>query len=33
MYGTMHFAIDRSTGQLYKIEDLDVTPINFWRDT
>ena len=28
MYGTMDFAIDRSTGQLYKIGDLDVTPIN-----
>ena len=30
MYGTMDFAIDRSTGQLYKIEDLDVTPINLF---
>ena len=28
MYGTMDFAIDQSTGQLYKIGDLDVTPIN-----
>ena len=31
MYGTMDFAIDRSTGQLYKIGDLDVTPINLFR--
>ena len=30
MYGTMDFAIDRSTGQLYKIGDLDVTPINIF---
>ena len=30
MYGTMDFAIDRSTGQLYKIGDLDVTPINLF---
>ena len=30
MYDTMDFAIDRSTGQLYKIEDLDVTPINLF---
>ena len=30
MYGTTDFAIDRSTGQLYKIEDLDVTPINLF---
>ena len=30
MYGTADFAIDRSTGQLYKIGDLDVTPINLF---
>ena len=30
MYGTMDFAIDRSTGQLYKIGDLDVTPISLF---
>ena len=30
MYGTVDFAIDRSTGQLYKIGDLDVTPINLF---
>ena len=30
MYGTMDFAIDRSTGQLYKIGDLDVIPINLF---
>ena len=30
MYGTMDFTIDRSTGQLYKIGDLDVTPINLF---
>ena len=30
MYGTRDFAIDRSTGQLYKIGDLDVTPINLF---
>ena len=30
MYGTMDFAIDRPTGQLYKIGDLDVTPINLF---
>ena len=30
MYGTIDFAIDRSTGQLYKIGDLDVTPINLF---
>ena len=28
IYGTMDFAIDRTTGQLYKMGDLDVTPIN-----
>ena len=30
MYGTMDFAIDRSTGQLYRIGDMDVTPINLF---
>ena len=30
MHGTMDFAIDRSTGQLYKIGDLDVSPINLF---
>ena len=30
MYGTTDFAIDRSTRQLYKIGDLDVTPINLF---
>ena len=30
MYGTTDFAIDRSTGQLYKIGDLVVTPINLF---
>ena len=30
MYGTMDFAIDQTTGQLYKIGDLDVTPINLF---
>ena len=30
MYCTTDFAIDRSTGQLYKIEDVDVTPINLF---
>ena len=30
MYGTTDFAIDRSTGQLYKMGDLDVTPINLF---
>ena len=30
MYGTTDFAIDRSTGQLYKIGDLDMTPINLF---
>ena len=30
MYGIMDFAIDLSTGQLYKIGDLDVTPINLF---
>ena len=30
MYGTTDFAIDRSTRQLYKIGDVDVTPINLF---
>ena len=30
MYGTIDFAIDRSTRQLYKIGDIDVTPINLF---
>ena len=30
MYGTTDFARDRSTGQLYKIGDVDVTPINLF---
>ena len=30
MYGTTDFAIDRSTGQLYEIGDVDVTPINLF---
>ena len=30
MYGTMDFAIDRSTGQMYKIGDLDMAPINLF---
>ena len=30
MYGTMNFAIDRTTGQLYRIGHLDVTPINLF---
>ena len=30
MYRTTDFAIDRSTGQLYKIGDLDVSPINLF---
>ena len=30
MYGTIEFAIDRTTGQLYKIGDIDVTPINLF---
>ena len=33
MYGTPDFAIDRSTGQLYKIGDVDVTHQSFWRNT
>ena len=30
MYGTTEFAIDRSIGQLYKIGDMDVTPVNLF---
>ena len=30
MYSTTEFAIDRSTGQLYKIGDVDVTPVNLF---
>ena len=30
MYGTTEFAIDRSSGQLYKIGDVDVTPVNLF---
>ena len=30
MYGTIDFAIDQSTRQLYTIGDLDVTPINLF---
>ena len=30
MYGTTDFAINRSTGQLYRIGDVDVTPINLF---
>ena len=30
MYGTIDFAIDRSTGQLYTIGDVDVIPINLF---
>ena len=33
MYGTTDFAINQSTGQLYKIGDLDVTPINLFGGT
>ena len=31
MYGTSEYAIDRNTGQLYTIGDIDVTPINVYR--
>ena len=31
MYGTTEFAIDRNTGQLYTIRDIDVTTINLFR--
>ena len=30
MYGTIEFAIDRNTRQLYTIRDIDVTPINLF---
>ena len=30
MHGTTEFAIDRLTGQLYKIGDVDVTPVNLF---
>ena len=30
MYGTTEFAIDHSTGQLYKIGDVDMTPVNLF---
>ena len=30
MYSTIEFAIDRTTGQLYTIGDIDVTPINLF---
>ena len=30
MYGTTEFAIDRLTGQLYKIGDVDMTPVNLF---
>ena len=30
MYGTVEFAIDRTTGQLYMVGDIDVTPINLF---
>ena len=30
MYGTIEFAIDRTTGQLYKIGDIYVIPINLF---
>ena len=30
MYGTIEFAIDRTTGQLYTVGDIDVTPINLF---
>ena len=31
MYGTTEFAIDRNTGQLISIGDIDVTPIKLFR--
>ena len=31
MYSTIEFAIDRTTGQLYKIGDINVTSINLFR--
>ena len=30
MYGTIEYATDRTTGQLYMIGDIDVTPINLF---
>ena len=30
MYGTVEYAIDRTTGQLYMIGDIDVTPLNLF---
>ena len=30
LYGTTEFAIDQLTGQLYKIGDVDVTPVNLF---
>ena len=30
MYGTTEFAIDQSMGQLYKIGDVDVTPVSLF---
>ena len=30
MYGTVEYAIDQTTGQLYMIGDIDVTPINLF---
>ena len=30
MYGTLEYTIDRNTGQLYTIGDMDVTPINVY---
>ena len=30
MYGTIEFVIDRTTGQLYMIGDIDITPINLF---
>ena len=30
MYGTVEFAIDRTTGHLYTVGDIDVTPINLF---
>ena len=30
MYGTSEYVIDRNTGQLYTIGDIDITPINMF---
>ena len=30
MYGTIEYAIDQTTGQLYMVGDIDVTPINLF---